>query len=351
MECLRDYIGVKSCAITTIPEGGYINNLPGVELQNIDQIANTEQVTYMGVWNEVQERALKRFKTDVIAEFGKRYRLMQVQQVVNLGRKIDVNSITPATGQWRGGTIELNYETDKFVNSVLQDIFIQELPLWLPVSVNTTVKVFDLDLGIELFTTALAGVAGWNVVNVNKHFDARRIFFCYDATLINSVKFDTHDFFLDNFSYWDNFYYYNIWDAFRSSSRMKGATSPLTANVTSVTSTDNTFGLSCIWSLRCSYNNVVCSNKEYFRGAWSFCLGSELMTERINSSRINRWTTVDKAKAVELRKYFEVKYKGGVYDETEYVGELTNAVCGIDLNKYDSCIQCDAPIRYMDSLL
>jgi hypothetical protein len=80
-------------------------------------------------------------------------------------------------------------------------------------------------------------------------------------------------------------------------------------------------------------------------------LGAELMTERIYSSRINRWTTIDKARAQELRREFEARYQGGTIDDVNFTGELTSAVYGIDINHNDCCVECDAPIMFANSTM
>lgn len=350
MDCLDDFIGLNHCSILTTPESGlYLNDLPGVEIQNIDQIANAEQATFMGVWEEIQKRALKRFRTDVINEFGKRYRIKQVQQTLNIGKEVDTATVTAAAVQYRGFTVELNQATETYVNSNMQSIFIQTLYLYLPASVNTTIKVFDLDLGTQLYTYSLTGSVGWNTVNVGQYFEASRIFVCYDATTVNSVKLDITNMYLDNNSYINN-WLYTFWHCCSGLTKLKGASSAI-ATLTTTTAGQSTFGLSGILSIRCTYNSVVCYNKEHFGQALLYCLGSELMTERINSSRINRWTTVDKPKAVELRKYFEARYKGGVYDDISYDGELTTAVFGIDLNKRDACLQCNSDFQFVEARL
>lgn len=350
MNCLTDFIGLNNCSILTTPESGlYLNDLPGVEIQNIDQIANAEQSTFVGVWNEIQKRALNRFKTDLINEFGKRYRLKQVQQLVNIGKVIDTTEVTASAAQYRGFTVELNQANDTHVNSNMQSIFVQALYLYLPAAVNPTIKIFDLDLGTELYTYSLTGAIGWNTITVGQYFEATRIFVCYNATAVNSVKLDITKMYLDNNCYFDN-WLYTYWHCCSGLTKLKGATAA-TATPTTTTQGQSTFGMSGIFSIRCTFNNVVCYNKEHFGEALLYCLGSELMTERINSSRINRWTTVDKPKATELRKYFEARYKGGVYDDIAYDGELTTAVFGIDLNKRDVCIQCNSDFQFVEARL
>jgi len=45
---------------------------------------------------------------------------------------------------------------------------------------------------------------------------------------------------------------------------------------------------------------LICDNKELLSVSIWYLFGAEFMNERINSSRINRYTTVDKAKAKEI---------------------------------------------------
>jgi hypothetical protein len=72
MECLFDYIGFLNCASEAEPPSGmYINTLPGISLESVDKIANTEQVTYRQVWIDAQNEAAIRFKVDFIAELNK----------------------------------------------------------------------------------------------------------------------------------------------------------------------------------------------------------------------------------------------------------------------------------------
>lgn len=75
MECLIDYIGIRGCGNNTPESGLYINSLPGISLESIDKIADAEQITYKGVWSEVQIEASQRFYLDFINEITKCYKL------------------------------------------------------------------------------------------------------------------------------------------------------------------------------------------------------------------------------------------------------------------------------------
>lgn len=74
LDCLDNYIGVKGCGEEP-GSGQYINSLPGISLENIDMIADGEQISYAGVWADVVSEAKPRFKTDVRSELSKCYQL------------------------------------------------------------------------------------------------------------------------------------------------------------------------------------------------------------------------------------------------------------------------------------
>lgn len=88
MDCLKDYIQIKGCNAPaysydantdndddpdtdpTEASGLFINmDLPGISLENIDKIADKEQQTFLGVWDEVQNRGLKKFHIRVKAGY------------------------------------------------------------------------------------------------------------------------------------------------------------------------------------------------------------------------------------------------------------------------------------------
>ncbi len=58
----------------------------------------------------------------------------------------------------------------------------------------------------------------------------------------------------------------------------------------------------------CDYDTMICDNKEILVQAWKYCLGTWLMTFRLNTDRLNRYTTVDKKQAEELRKFYQEEY-------------------------------------------
>lgn len=75
LECFTDFIGLAGCQTGDPASGLFINSLPGITLERLDKIADSEQVTYLQVWREVQKRGLLRFRTSFMAELNKCYQI------------------------------------------------------------------------------------------------------------------------------------------------------------------------------------------------------------------------------------------------------------------------------------
>lgn len=72
MDCFIDHIGVSACG-NDDADSLYINQLPGITLKMIDSIVEAEQKTFAKLWQDVQARALRKFKKDYLAKFTNRY--------------------------------------------------------------------------------------------------------------------------------------------------------------------------------------------------------------------------------------------------------------------------------------
>jgi len=78
LTCFIDHIGLSFCnrGVYEVPASGiYLNSLPGINIESIDKIADSEQITYLGVWEDVQNSAVAQFRLDVINEMTKCYKL------------------------------------------------------------------------------------------------------------------------------------------------------------------------------------------------------------------------------------------------------------------------------------
>ena len=76
MNCLLNRIGIKGCGVTyTETPQLYINSLPGVTLEMIDALANDEQETFVGLWNDIVLRTMRKFEILVKAKLNQCYKL------------------------------------------------------------------------------------------------------------------------------------------------------------------------------------------------------------------------------------------------------------------------------------
>lgn len=77
LECLDGYVGLWYCdtAYGQAASGLYVNQLPGVSIESIDMTANDEQITYLGLWDDVQKAAKPRFRLDFITKLTECFKL------------------------------------------------------------------------------------------------------------------------------------------------------------------------------------------------------------------------------------------------------------------------------------
>ena len=333
MNCLKGYIGLKGCGNTVPPSNRYVNSLPGISLKVLDNLASSEQVTYANVWEAVQERAIANFSNKVTALFAERYRLKKVLSNIDLGEAVNTNdNQTTAAAEYRGFTYELSSFCDKKPSALLQ-FYVQTLSIYLKSTGDFTITIFDLDLKKQIYTkTVTGGIVGWNSVNVYQCFSGQRFFVCYDSTAIESVYQPLTDYAL------------SCCNECTSSILGTSCTGCLngaiaaTGDAYSVTKHNNTFGLSGVFSLLCSFDNVVCKNLKAFETAYWYGLGEEIMIERLSSPRANL-TTIDTKDAEQQLQYFREKFEL----------DLANAVKAIDLDLSDCCIECNSHLTYQES--
>jgi hypothetical protein len=338
----------------------YINSLPGIEFANIDQIANADEVSFAGVWANVQERAIERFRLDVIGKlsgFNQRYKLRQITQTVDLWKDLTAGITQAPSANNSGLLIELQQLTDQAICSNMQSLYVQSVSFYCVNAGAFIVTIKDATYNTTLDTFPVTGVLGWNSIKVDKQYDdVSRLSITVDTTALTTAFLDLSNFNLQQFAQTNIFANFDdggLWlgGDCTGTAQVRGYQTDI--NFANPVYSSNTFGVSCIFSVKCTYNNVVCKNKRHFATAFRLCLAIELMSERIYSSRLNRWTTIDKPKAADLRREFELQYRGGqLKDEPiQYEGELIKALDSIDLDLADCCLICDANIVWKENQL
>lgn len=331
-------IGMDGCGGEEPSSGIYVNSLPGISTHLASKIADNEQITWAGLWSDVQDRALKKFNTSVINAFKtqKAQRIKSVAQMVDLGRGFSNASPLAAFGQYRGFTVEITFPAGVTVNyslaSSLQVIYFQEVSLYSTEVKTVTFKVFNLDSSEELDSFTADVVAGWNRIRLAKSYDAYRIFVGYDAT-----DFISGSTVIPSLAYascqecGSCVYGYG-----ECNSTVSGALTADLADPTEYTKGSDTFGLSAVFSIQCRYDWLICGNKDLFTVAYQNLLGAELLSHLIYTNRVNAFTQpTQKEAAKQLRHEYL----------TEFDKELAIAVGGIDISEDDCCVECEAVLQ------
>lgn len=80
INCFLDYIGLAYCSIKSGPyesplSGKYLNSLPGISIEKMDSVADSEQVTFLGLWTDIQLTAIDQFRDDIIEALKECYEI------------------------------------------------------------------------------------------------------------------------------------------------------------------------------------------------------------------------------------------------------------------------------------
>lgn len=354
MRCLKDYVGLREgCTFAASTSGKYLNQLPGITIEKMDDIASDDQVTYKQLWDDLQETAIDTFREDIITELDRRYYLKQITQSIDLGQEYDTDVLTPnAAGTQYGLLIESSQANEQCTCSNLQHIYIQSLSFYWSGTNATpsyTINIVDADLGTTLYTTTnVSAAAGWNTTVLEQKLSVRRAYVLVTGNFDNYVNLDLTTFNLDNFGtfavgggwgYNNDWLYFN-WGGCGCQSRVRGAgiTGSAWSNPALYT---QSFGVSVVFSTKCGFDNVVCMDKMHFASAWQHLLAIEFLNYLQNSDRLNRWTTIDMEQAVRLKKLLTMKYRGGKDTNSGimYPGKLLVACNGLQLDPYDCCLR------------
>lgn len=324
MNCLTDYIGIKGCGATVSDSNLYINSLPSINLRQLQGIADSEQENFIGVWNDVQQRAQTKLLLDVSSLLRKRYKLNSFIESFKLIETIGVDTF-PAAAEERGFQYDTQNNNGQIIKSDFYAVNVEYLKLYLSAATTNpiTINIKDIDTNEVLFTKNILvdnQIVGWNLIKVNKTFLNQRLKFVYDATEITSISTNQNDL-INNGCGCTNSH---------CGGYLKGITGSLLSN--------DSYGLLAKISLTCTYEPIICANKDLFAGPYLYLLGSEIMIERIYTDRLNEFTTVRAEEAKELNDYFLSEYEQG----------LKNVIDGISIDLSDCCISCNNPIRVIE---
>jgi hypothetical protein len=328
MFSLFNYIGVKG--YHTNPDSGrFINQLPGISLRNIQRTANSEQVTFLSVWEDVQNRAWTRLTTDLRTKLRAKYHIKSNRGLMHIVSSTSTENIA-AAGKYRGVVIDSGIDNNGFFAyyvtavrfTLLQDV------------ASVPVKIYGLHGELLDSFTISNATAGVNVLNVNRSYTTPFLFISVDAA---TVALPSTTLVIEYVNKSCELLCTLLGDLCEPS--VYGAEADKTTP-SIVDKTNYSYGITADVMATCDYSSIVGYQKELFIGAWMYLLGAELMMERMFSDRKNELTTVDADQAEALRDH----YTG------EYENALTDVINGIQINEHDACIECRKPSKWVERM-
>lgn len=319
MNCLTDYIGLRGCSTTTPPSGLYVNDLPGISLKAIVSLTNEEEKTYLDLWDMIQRRAQSRFSLDVREQMQKSYKIKSINQGINVDGYSAGTGTFPTLATY-GFTIEYDTMDTGFVPSPLSYIHIQQIKFYSEISGNYALDFINIDANQTIQTIVVTLTPGVNIIEVNTTFtNVARLFvgIALDASSdYTSIKAPS--------SYWTGC----------CGALVRGAS----YNGVQASFGNELYGFSPIFTVGCSWDGLICQNKNIFSRAFWYLTGIEVLTEILYSTKLNQFTTVNLQKANDLRAEYQV----------EYMKALDQICSGMTLD-CDCCLECSGSVQLRET--
>lgn len=327
MNCLTNYIGMPSCSgEATPPSGISLNVLEIINKKLIASIADDDQETLANCLSDIESRAIMRLSDDVRSEFYKKQRLRNITAQYNLKRdQLSATANLPDAYISKGVYVSNVYDSINGFYEPLKSIHIQNVSFFADADdagETLNLNIVDLDTSSTIYTKSVTLVTGWNTWDIEfncasaYYSNPNRIFIYLDTTALSTF---------------DKVLLNPITDAAFDGLTIYGAKSTANTNLSysSLELGDNTYGFQVICSVKCSYDAVICQNREVFKRALLYAMGIEAMRELLSSDRINGYTTIGRQEAKDNITAWT----------TDYTTALFNAVDGLSVDG-GNCAEC-----------
>ncbi len=336
MRCFKNYVGLKYCSPVTPESNYYINYEQGINLRMLDKIADDEQKSYAGVWDEVQERAIVKIEAKILNKLTNYIKTNTIQEVESFGiQKDPIISLTSAN-QWQG---VYSYSNLFKYN----EVYVKSFTFYsLSVKAKAEFRIYNTWNGELLKTIATDLVIGFNEIAVNYAIPNNpvyftRFFLCYDGSLIDGIEslsqYKGLGWIIGSTTCFDSPQFYSSYYTM-----MQGATSSDSAidpTENTLSKGSNTYGLTINYSVRCSLTSYICSIRELFKNAWIKLLAYEILQERLTSQRLNFITVSDGEETKAQRDQFYKDFEESLTDVFENL-RVPN----------DDCFECNTQVQH-----
>lgn len=335
MACLQGLIKLAGCQITEVSGAVYsLNSLPGISLKSFEQVANSEQVNYLGVWDAINERAEARIKNQIISAMSTRYDIKRVRRTVSVTGQPEVAAVSDNVFK---GMVFVQAWTlnENWVISPFQTLQVDRISFYK--SATNTVTTLDIKFvnyitKEVLFTKTLTMAdlsTGWNEISILKEFNAPLLAIGFEDKDVNGVTYQTADV---NANFQSCFYECYGVDGC-------GYIYGFAENNGNYVQNQTINSLRATVTLGCSYNAAVCNNRLLFAEAFWYLLGIEFLEERLYSERVNFYTSIKREEAKELISLYNARYEEA----------LKNALGGLKF-ECDACLECNSLVQVFSQI-
>ena len=283
IDCLTSYIGLKR--VNDSPTSNiYVNDLPGITTNQFDDVREIDENDGISeAWTTLEGRAIQSFESNIQFELKK---FFQNYQVINSGVTgfVDDNTLANhGSGKYAGWLFDMSTYSPSL------KIEFNDIRIHLASAEDFNIKIFDANTGEQLFTKAVTGIAGLQVVKILQSYavyNHNKLFIAYDTVIPIRVFNDP------------------LVPGAISQGNVSTSTTVLSTNIDASES-----GLAVGYNVRCSIEEFVCSRLQLFLEPYLFKLGIEFLRATKYSENLNRYTLLDSEQKNELIEEYKVEYR------------------------------------------
>lgn len=287
--CLHDYIGLRGCSTGQPVSGLYVDSLPGISRALLDAIADKEERTAEGVWENVQNLAIQQFEFDVLEALSGRFNtklLKNVNPELRLKKPYEVTDQT--TDALQG--VRLQFKDGRYTRLNINALKVYSAET---TTVNdVTFFVYDTFDGSLVYEKTVDVKPGVNVISVEWVIEPRleyRYFFVGYESKFATIKSRMQNE-IDGCCE-------DVWsDCCCDYLQVRGAFAEVATDPiidANLEFGSDTFGLGLTYNVGCSIMAFICENRNLFKTAFYYLLGVKIMELRLQSERANAWTEIN----------------------------------------------------------
>lgn len=283
IDCLTSYVGLKR--VNDSPTSDvFLNDLPGITTNQFEKAREIDENDgKLESWLAIERSAIRLFEADLKNNLRKYY---QNYQLISSGITgfVDDNMLADhGAGKYSGWLFDVSALSPSL------KIEFNDIRIHLATAEDFNIKIFDANTGETLFTKAVTGVAGLQVIKILQEYavyNRNKLFIAYDSVIPIRVFNDP---------------------------TVPGSISQGSISTSSTVLADSIdaseTGLAVGYNVKCSIEEFVCSRLDLFLEPFLYKLGIEFLKSTKYSENLNRYTLLDTEQRNELITEYQVQYQ------------------------------------------